>query len=74
MYDFQTETLVHVINENRLIVNKGRQLGLSTLLAGYIACEMIFNQDYQCLAIANKGENAVNLIKKVKVMIKEFPE
>lgn len=73
MFDFQDTTLEIVQNNDRVIVNKGRQLGLSTLLAGYIACEMMFKEDYQCLAIANKGENAVNLVKKIKIMLKEFP-
>ena len=35
LYEFQERTLLDIIDKNRNIILKGRQLGLSTLVAAY---------------------------------------
>jgi hypothetical protein len=68
LYPFQEECLTD-FKENRFnIILKSRQLGLSTLSAGFILWKMLFNQDFNALVIATKVTVAKNLVEKVRVM------
>jgi hypothetical protein len=68
LYSFQEECLTD-FKENRFnIILKSRQLGLSTLSAGFILWKMLFNQDFNALVIATKVTVAKNLVEKVRVM------
>jgi hypothetical protein len=68
LYPFQEECLTD-FKDNRLnIILKSRQLGLSTLSAGFILWKMLFNQDFNALVIATKVTVAKNLVEKVRVM------
>ena len=68
LYPFQEGCLTD-FKENRFnIILKSRQLGLSTLSAGFILWKMIFNQDFNALVIATKVTVAKNLVEKVRVM------
>ena len=55
------------------IILKSRQLGLSTLIAGYSLHKMIFKKDYKILVIATGKDTAINLINKVTVMYNNLP-
>ena len=73
-YDFQSE-LLHDFSDHRFnIVLKARQLGISTIVAGYVAWMMMFHRDKNILVIATKFTTAANLVKKVKSIIKYLPE
>ena len=68
LFAFQ-ETCLDEFDKHRFnIILKSRQLGLSTLSAGYILWKMIFNEDYKVLVIATKVTVAKNLVEKVRVM------
>ncbi len=68
LYKFQ-ENCLDDFKDNRFnIILKSRQLGLSTLSAGFILWKMIFNQDFNALVIATKVTVAKNLVEKVRVM------
>ena len=68
LYPFQ-EDCMNDFKDNRFnIILKSRQLGLSTLSAGYILWKMLFNQDFNALVIATKVTVAKNLVEKVRVM------
>lgn len=56
-----------------LIINKGRQLGISTLVAAYILWVMTFSADKNILVIATKQETAKNMVTKVKFMWENLP-
>lgn len=74
LYDFQEKTL-QAFEANRFnIVLKGRQLGLSTLTAGHLAHQMIFNSDFIVLCIATWASTAKDLVKKVDVLLKNLPD
>jgi phage terminase large subunit-like protein len=73
LFDFQSKTLNTFFNENKIIILKGRQLGLSTLSAAYITYKLLFERDYSALVIATKEGTAQNLVKKVKVMYNMLP-
>jgi len=73
LYDFQGEC-IEKFNEHRFnVINKGRQLGISTTAAAYICWMMLFHRDKNILVVATKLSTASNLVKKVKYMMKSLP-
>lgn len=73
LYPFQEDTL-HDLRDNRYnIILKSRQLGISTLTAGYALWAMLFKNDYNVLVIATTQDVAKNLVTKVRVMHDNLP-
>ena len=73
LYPFQKRVL-SVFNDNSYnIINKSRQLGITTLCAGYSLWMMLFHQDKNILCIATKQETAKNLVTKVRFMYENLP-
>jgi hypothetical protein len=73
LYPFQQDTLNN-FNENRYnIILKSRQLGISTLSAGFILWNMLFKSDFNVLVIATTQEVAKNLVTKIRVMHENLP-
>jgi len=74
LYDFQ-EKCVKEFNDNRYnIILKSRQLGISTLSAGYALWTMLFHADKNILVIATGKDVAKNLVTKVRVMYDGLPQ
>ena len=69
-FDYQTDLLETFSDHRFTVILKARQLGISTITAGYIAWLMIFHRDKNILVMATKFGTAANLVKKVKHMIK----
>jgi hypothetical protein len=65
LYDFQEKTVGEFVNNRFNIILKARQLGISTLTAGYSLWMMTFHPDKNILVIATKQEVAKNLVTKV---------
>ena len=73
LYPFQDKVL-HLWRDNPYsIVLKSRQLGISTLTAGYSLWLMLFHKDKNVLCIATKQETARNMVTKVKFMFDNLP-
>lgn len=73
-YDFQ-DVLLNDFNDHRFnVILKARQLGISTITAGYISWLMLFHKDKSILVMATKFATAGNLVKKVKSIMKNLPE
>tara|TARA_R110000744_G_scaffold52108_6_gene111838 strand:- start:1044 stop:2627 length:1584 start_codon:yes stop_codon:yes gene_type:complete len=73
-YDFQ-DTLLNDFNDYRFnVILKARQLGISTISAGYIVWMMLFHRDKAILVMATKFATAGNLVKKVKGMMRNVPD
>ena len=73
LYPFQEKAL-HLWRDNPYsIVLKSRQLGISTLAAGYSLWLMLFHKDKNVLCIATKQETARNMVTKVKFMFDNLP-
>ena len=72
-YDYQDELLENFDDHRFTIVLKARQLGISTIVAGYIAWIMLFHRDKNVLVVATKLNTAANLVRKVKGIIKHLP-
>ena len=73
LYPFQEKTLSELQNHRYTIVLKGRQLGLSTLTAGYALWKMMFTNDYKVLVIATTQDVAKELVMKVQIMYENLP-
>jgi len=73
LYDFQKDLLsdyeIHRFN----VILKARQLGISTVTASYIVWMMLFHKEKNILVVATKLQVAANLVKKVKLAIKNLP-
>ena len=68
-YDFQDELLTEFNDYRFNVILKARQLGISTITAGYVVWMMLFHRDKAILVMATKFATAGNLVKKVKGMI-----
>ena len=73
LFPFQEDSLVDLKNNRFNIILKSRQMGISTLTAGYAVWNMIFREDFNVLVIAIKQDTAKNLITKVRVMHEFLP-
>jgi len=73
LYPFQ-ENVLHDFKINRhVIINKSRQLGISTLAAGYALHTMLFQKNKTVLCIATKQETAKGMVDKVQFMFQNLP-
>ena len=73
LYPFQGKVL-NLWKENPYsIVLKSRQLGISTLAAGYSLWLMLFYKDKNVLCLATKQETAKNMVTKVRFMYDHLP-
>ena len=73
LYDFQEKTVNEFQRERFNIILKARQLGISTITAGYSLWLMTFHQDKNVLVIATKQVVAKNLVTKIRVMHANLP-
>lgn len=73
LYHYQKDALKDFEEHDYNIVLKGRQIGISTLVAGYALWLMLFHKDKNILVIATKQETAKNLVTKVKFMHDNLP-
>lgn len=74
LYPFQ-EKVLHLFRDHQyLITLKSRQLGISTLAAGYSLWLMLFHKDKNVLALATTQGTARNLVTKVTFMYDELPK
>jgi hypothetical protein len=73
LYPFQEKVLKLWGNNPEDIILKSRQLGISTLEAGYDLYKMLFTKDFNILCIATKQDTAKNMVTKVKFMYNNLP-
>ena len=66
LYDYQRDLLNDFSDYRFNVILKARQLGISTVTAGYIVWLLLFYRDKNVLVIATKFATAANLVKKVK--------
>lgn len=73
VYDFQAMVLDILKDNEKVIINKSRQLGISTLMAGFALWLTLFFSDKSILVIATKQTVAANLVAKTKMMYNLLP-
>jgi hypothetical protein len=73
LYEFQKELLYTIRDNPEVIVNKSRQMGISTLIAGFSAWLTIFYKEKTVLILATKAETAKGFLEKVKTIYAYTP-
>ena len=73
LYPFQSKVLNLWKDNPYSLILKSRQLGISTLSAGYSLWLMTFHKDKNILCIATKQETAKNMVTKAKFMYDNLP-
>jgi len=73
LYQFQSQLLNLFHTKDRLLILKSRQLGITTLCAGYALWLLIFKKDQSILALAPTQEKAKNIVDKVRFGYKNLP-
>jgi hypothetical protein len=73
LYPFQEDVLKEMKSNRFTVINKSRQLGISTLSAGLALHTMLFNKDKTILCIATKQETAKGMVDKVQFMYNNLP-
>ena len=74
LYPFQ-EGVLHLFRDHKYIVTlKSRQLGISTLAAGYALWLMLFHKDKTILTLAITQATARNLVTKTIFMYENLPK
>jgi hypothetical protein len=73
LYPFQGKVLNLWKDNPYSIILKSRQLGISTLAAGYSLWLMLFHKDKNILCLATTQETAKNMVTKVRFMFDNLP-
>jgi len=73
LYTYQEDALDNFQNFDRTIILKSRQLGISTLIAGYALWMILFQNDKNVLVVAIDQNTSKNLVTKVRVMFDNLP-
>lgn len=74
MWDFQEDCVTDFLENSYNVILKARQLGISTVVAAYVAWYMMFFNNKSVFVLATKRDTAQNMITKVKVFFEEVPE
>lgn len=73
-YHYQDDVVNAMLQHRFNIVLKARQLGLSTIVAAYIAWFILLHRDKNVLVVATKQETAKNMIRSVKIVFRHLPK
>ena len=73
LYQYQEDALNKFNEFDRNIILKSRQLGISTLIAGYSLWMILFNNDKNVLVVAIDQNTSKNLVTKARVMFENLP-
>jgi len=73
VFDYQKDLLKSFKNFRFNIVLKARQLGASTIMAGYCVWLMNFHRDKEILVVATKEKTAATLVKRAGVIFGSMP-
>lgn len=73
LYPFQEKVLKLFQKNDFTVINKSRQLGISTLVSAYSLWMMLFKRDKNILVIATTQSTAKNMVTKVRFAYQNLP-
>lgn len=73
-YKFQKDLLGDFHDHRLNVILKSRQMGISTIVAGYAAWMLLFHKERNVLVMATKLNTAIEIVEKVKDIIDSVPE
>jgi hypothetical protein len=74
LYQFQSDLINLCVHKKRVVVLKGRQMGISTVMGALETWYIIFHADHRTLVIAMTQKVAVQIVDKVKLIINNLPQ
>lgn len=74
LYSYQERVIESLIKHRFNIVSKFRQAGLTTLAAAFSLWKCMFHFDFRVLVISKTDREAVDVGKKVQIMIDNLPD
>ncbi len=72
LYNHQIDLLNNLLNHDRSIILKARQLGISTVTIFYTLTLGIMNPNTNIGIVADKYENSIGLLGKIRDMVKQL--
>lgn len=73
-FKFQKELLKDFHDHRYNVILKSRQMGISTIVSGYVAWIMLFHKEKNILVMATKQNTAIEIVDKVRDMIQSVPD
>lgn len=73
LFPYQEKMIRHMENNRFSIFMTSRQMGKTTVAAGYILHQLIFNKSFTVAILANKGAQAREIMERVQMMYEELP-
>ena len=74
LWDFQERCVEDFVKHRFNVILKSRQMGISTITAGYIAWMLRFYKEKSVLVVATKATVAKNVIGKIKTIFANLPD
>lgn len=73
LYPYQKRIINAFHNNRKIIAKVGRQLGKSSVIAGYFAWYILFNDNKTAVILGNKQATAVEIFSRVQFTIENVP-
>lgn len=73
MYPFQKKMIIQYINNRFCLTLTSRQLGKTTVMAGYIIWLALFHRSKGIAVLANKGSQAQEIMGRIRTMFEYLP-
>ncbi|ASD50371.1 terminase large subunit [Acidovorax phage ACP17] len=73
LYPYQERMIEHMHAHRFSIFMTSRQMGKTTVAAGYLLHEAIFNKSFRIAILANKGDQAREIMSRIQLMYEELP-
>lgn len=72
-FPYQDKTLESFLSKRSNIILKARQMGFTEITSAFITWLMLFHKDISVMCLATKSETAKNVIRRVRVALKNIP-
>lgn len=73
LFDAQRDAILDILKHKRTIICASRQIGKSTLMTIVCLWNVIFKRDYQVAILANKEDQAKEILERIKLAYEELP-
>jgi hypothetical protein len=73
-FNFQKQLLKDFHDQRYNVILKSRQMGISTIVSGYVAWMMLFFKEKNILVMATKQNTAIEIVDKVRDMVESVPD
>jgi hypothetical protein len=73
LFDAQKRAIRNIIDNKRTIICASRQIGKSTLMTIVCLWYVIFRKDFQVAILANKEDQAKEILERIKLAYEELP-